>query len=68
MNTMEEEAVKFQNEVIKTTIEALRNTLNNEIQDDLFEKLKRVWEEKLMQRSVPVNQAVAMGYPPHAYD
>ena len=31
MNNMEEEARKFQTEVIKTTIEALRNTLNNEI-------------------------------------
>jgi len=28
---MEEEALKFQREVIKTTIEALRNTLNNDI-------------------------------------
>lgn len=31
MNTMEEEALKFQTEVIKTTIEGLRNTLNNDL-------------------------------------
>ena len=53
---MEEEARRFQREVIKDVIEGLRATFSSEnIQEDILERLKRVWEDKLIEKSQPRN-------------
>jgi|LauGreDrversion4_2_1035121.scaffolds.fasta_scaffold733339_3 hypothetical protein len=51
MSSMEDDAKRFHSAVIKEVLESVRNIFHNEnIPEEALEKLKGIWEAKLLQK------------------